>query len=77
MSQLILKLGSTTKSINIPKTSSMDDLARIIESIFRIKEKVVGVTDEFGKFFDLQFVNDNIKLMKSHHLELVTVKDAH
>lgn len=37
----------------------------------------MGVTDEFGKFFDLQFVNDNIKLMKTHHLELVTVKDAH
>ncbi len=68
MSQLILKFGNISKSINIPRTNSADDLARIVESIFKTKEKVVGFTDEFGKFFDLQFVNDNLKLMKTHHL---------
>lgn len=30
MSQLILKFGSTSKSISIPKTNSADDLAKII-----------------------------------------------
>lgn len=37
---------------------------------------MIGVTDEFGKFFDLQFVNDNMKTLKKHQLELVTVKDS-
>lgn len=76
MSQLILKLGTTSKSVNIPRTNSSEDLGKIIESIFKTKEKVVGVTDEFGKFYDLQFVHENMKLLKLHTLDLVTAKDA-
>lgn len=34
------------------------------------------MTDEHGKFYDLQFVNDNLKLLKAHQLDLVTVKDT-
>lgn len=36
----------------------------------------MGATDEYGKFFDLQFISDNIKIMQGHVLELVTTKDA-
>lgn len=37
---------------------------------------MVGVTDEHGKYYDLQFVNENFKLLKSHQLDLVTARDA-
>lgn len=50
-------------------------MSRIIESIFKIKEKVIGVIDQYGKFYDIQFVHENLKLMKNYHLELVTAKD--
>lgn len=76
MSQLVIKLGQVTKSITIPKMNSSEDLSRMIESIFKIKQKVVGATDECGKFFDLQFISENIKIMQGHILELVTAKDT-
>lgn len=56
--------------------NSSEDLSRMIESIFKIKQKVVGATDECGKFFDLQFISENIKIMQGHILELVTAKDT-
>jgi hypothetical protein len=76
MNQLIIKFGNQTKKVTIPKTNSVEDLGKIIESIFKLKEKIVGVTDEHGKFYDLQFLNDNLKLLKTQHLDLVTAKDT-
>lgn len=76
MNSLTFKLGpSNTKRITSAKTSSVEDLRKMIESIFGIRERIIGITDENGKYFELEFVNENMGLFKSHVLSLVLAKD--
>lgn len=58
MNNLIFKLGlNDSKRIKFAKTSSVEDLRKIIQSIFGLTDRIIGITDENGKFFDLEFVN--------------------
>ena len=75
MNQLTLKLGNASKRVTLQKSNDPEDLARILESTFKIRERIVGVTDEYGKFYHLTFVNDNLGFLRPHTLSLVTVKD--
>lgn len=76
MNQLTLRLGQKIKKVTITKTNSAADISKMIESIFRVREKLIGVTDEYGKFYDLQFVSDNLRILSSHTLNLVLATDA-
>lgn len=52
MQTLTLQLGiNNSKLITCAKTSTVKDLRKMIESIFNIKERVIGVIDENGKYF--------------------------
>ena len=76
MNQLTLRLGQKIKKVTVTKTSSAVDISKMIESVFRVREKLIGVTDEYGKFYDLQFVSDNLRILSSHTLNLVLATDA-
>ena len=76
MNSLTLKNGQRIKKLTVHKTNSPEDISKMIESIFRIHEKLIGVTDEYGKFYDLQFVCDNLRLLSTHTLNLVLTHDA-
>lgn len=77
MNTLTFKLGANnSKLITCAKMSSVEDLRKMIESIFNIYERVVGVTDENGKYFDLEFVNENMGIFRSHAMSLVLAKDG-
>jgi hypothetical protein len=60
MYQIHLKFNHLTKKITISRTLSYEDLANLISHSFSIKDRVVGVTDSKGKFYDLHQVTDNL-----------------
>ena len=76
MNQLTLRLGQKIKKVTVTKTNSAADISKMIESVFRLRERLIGVTDEYGKFYDLQFVSDNLRILSSHTLNLVLARDA-
>ena len=76
MNHLTLKLDQKIKKVIISKTNSATDIAKMVESAFKLKEKLIGVTDEDGKFYDLDFFSDNMRLLSSHTLNLVLASDA-
>lgn len=75
MSHLTVKLGAITKRVYLHKSNDPEDLSRILESTFKTRERIVGVTDQYGKFYQLSFVNSNLSFLRGHTLSLVTVKD--
>lgn len=53
MTQIILKFKKSIKKIRISKSCSPEDLSLLISRSFGTKEKIIGVTDSYGKFYDL------------------------
>lgn len=76
MSQLTIKLGPNITKIVVPKTNSPEDMASILECSLKCKDRIVGVTDEQGRFYDLDFLHKNLKILKKQQLDLVTVREA-
>lgn len=76
MNHLTLKLEHKVKKVTISKTNSAADIAKMVESAFRLREKLIGLTDEYGKFYDLDFVSDNMPILAPHTLSLVLAIDA-
>lgn len=61
--------------MSLQKSQDPESLAKILESAFKTRERIVGVTDEYGKFYNLSFVNENLGFLRKHALSLVSVKD--
>ena len=76
MNSFIFKLGTGhSKKVTSAKIGSVDDFCKLIESVFGIKDQIIGITDENGKFYDLDFVNTNPKLFRNHTLNLLLAKE--
>ena len=54
------------------KTSQ--ELARLIQAAFHIKEEILGITDSSGKFYDIQYAWENLKSLSNHKLNIITSK---
>lgn len=76
MNHLTLRLGQKVKKVTISKTNSAADISKVVESVFRLREKLIGVTDEYGKFYDLDFVSEHMRILSTHTLNLVLAMDA-
>lgn len=76
MNSFIFRLGtSNSKKVTSAKTNSVDDFCKMIASVFAIRDQIIGVTDDNGKFYDMDFVNANPKLFRNHVLNLVLAKE--
>jgi hypothetical protein len=78
MYQIHLKYKKLSKKITVTNTSSSHHLANLLLLSFgikEIKEKVIGITDQSGKFFDLKKIAKNISDFQKETYYLVTTKD--
>lgn len=39
--------------INMSKISSVEDLIGLLRTVFKIQDEIIGVTDSYGKFYDI------------------------
>ena len=76
MSSIQLKHQKSLKKLSINKNYTSEELGHLIVHIFKLKDKLVGVTDQNDRYFDLEYLSNNLKAFKSHTLTLVTYKDA-
>lgn len=76
MTSIQLKHHKTLKKLSINKTYSAEELGHLIVHIFQLKDKLVGVTDQLDRYYDLEYLSQNLKSFKSHTLTLVTYKEA-
>lgn len=53
MYQIQLKFKGQTKKITVQKAVPPSELSKMIAQTFNLTERVVGVTDRAGKFYDL------------------------
>lgn len=75
MIELFLKYKKSTKKITVSKSYSSEDLSHLIAHSFGVKDKIIGLTDPFGKFYDLQYVSKNLNTLGKQTFSLVTTSD--
>lgn len=63
-----------TQKISVGKINSADDLMNLLKTTFEISEDIIGVTDTFGKFYDIQFVASHLTTLHLRKFNIVTVK---
>lgn len=76
MSKLALTYRSALKELHLEENISSGELAKLLQSVFQIKEEVLGITDQFGKFYDLAYASQHVKTLNNHKFKIVTTKDA-
>lgn len=76
MSKLALTYRSALKELHLEENISSSELAKLLQSVFQIKEEVLGITDQFGKFYDLAYASQHVKTLNNHKFNIVTTKDA-
>jgi hypothetical protein len=52
------------------------ELSKLLQTAFHIKEEILGIKDQFGKFYDLNYASKNINTLDGHIFSVVTTKDA-
>ena len=75
MFQIQLKFLGQTKKITVAKSLSTQELSRLISQCFELTERIVGVTDNNGKFHELSRLTNELSAQKEV-FSLVTVKDV-
>jgi hypothetical protein len=75
MNTILLRFNKSLKKITISKSYSSVDLGHLISHTFELKDRVVGLTDKLGKFYDLEFVSKNLQSFKNDTLTLVVSKE--
>ena len=65
MNALLLKFNKSLKKITVSKSYSAEDLGHLIAHSFDVRDKVVGLTDKLGKFYDLEHVSKNLPNFKN------------
>ena len=76
MTSILLKYKDSLRKVNVSKSYSAEDLGHLISNIFNLKDKLSGVTDPMGKFYDLHQLSQNLKSFRSSTLTLVTYKEV-
>jgi hypothetical protein len=74
MYQIQLKFMGQSKKITVGKALAAPELSKLIGQCFSLSEKVVGVTDHAGKFYELSKLSQELAASKEA-FSLVTVKD--
>lgn len=74
MYQIQLKFKGQTKKITVQKAVPPQELSKMIAQTFNLTERVVGVTDRAGKFYDLTKLIPELATSKEV-FSLATVKD--
>lgn len=74
MYQIQLKFMGQSKKITIAKSLPPHELNKLIGQCFNLTERVVGVTDQAGKFYELHKLSQELATHKDA-FSLVTVRD--
>ena len=72
MNKLTLGVGSQLVELHIDDCSSPSELSKLIQSVFQVKEDILGVTDTGGKFYDLDYASQNIRTFNNHRLNVIS-----
>jgi hypothetical protein len=76
MSKLTLTYRSALKELHIEENVNASELSKLLQAVFQTKEEVLGITDQFGKFYDLMYAAKHIKTLNNHRFSIVTTKEA-
>ena len=74
MNTILLRFNKSLKKITVSRSYSAVDLGHLISHTFDLKDKIVGLTDRVGKFYDLDHVSRNLQAFRSETLTLVPSK---
>ena len=75
MNRLTLSLNNQDlMEVKTDSCKTPQELSRLIQTAFQIKEEIIGITDSYGKFYDLQYAWENLKSLSSHKLNVITGK---
>ena len=74
MYQIQLKFKGQNKKLTVQKSLQPQELGKMIAHSFALNERVVGVTDRPGKFYELAKVNADMASKDIY--SLVTAKDV-
>jgi hypothetical protein len=75
MNNILLKFNKSLKKITVSRSYSAVDLGHLIAHTFELKDKIVGLTDKVGKFYDLDYVSRNLTTFKNETFTLVVSKE--
>ena len=76
MNTLIMNYRTYSKEITLEDTITPAHLLRLLQNIFQTQQEILGITDPFGKFYDLSYAAQHIKTLNNHKFNIVTAKDA-
>lgn len=76
MTSIQLKHHKSLKKLSINKNYTAEELGHLIVHIFQLKDKLVGVTDQNDRYYDLEYLSQSLKSFKNHTLTLVTYKEV-
>jgi hypothetical protein len=76
MNILTLTYRTTTKQLTVDTCQSPSNLARLLQTTFNTQEDILGITDPFGKFYDLQYASNHLSTLHNHKFRVVTTRDA-
>lgn len=75
MNTILLRFNKSLKKITVSRSYSSVDLGHLISHTFDLKDKIVGLTDRVGKFYDLDHVSRNLQTFRNETLTLVVSKE--
>jgi hypothetical protein len=76
MNILTLTYRTTTAQLSLENCQSPVHLARVLQTTFNTREDILGITDPFGKFYDLQYASNHLCTLHNHKFRVVTTRDA-
>jgi hypothetical protein len=76
MYQIQLKFKGQNKKITVAKSLQTAELQKLIAQCFSINERVVGVTNKSGCFFELAEFDKTVAAAPKETFALVTAKDV-
>jgi hypothetical protein len=76
MNKLTFNYRSHSKQITLQDILTQNHLLKLLQTIFDTQQEILGITDKFGKFYDLNYAAQNIKTLNNHIFNIVTAKDA-
>lgn len=75
MISIHIKYNKSLKKLSINKSYTAEELGHLLTHVFQTKDKLLGVTDQLDRFYDLEYLAKNLKSLKSNTFTLITEKD--
>lgn len=76
MNKLTLSLGEQQIELSIEDCKSPLELVKLVQTAFQLKEDILGVTDSAGKFYELEYLWQNMPTFNNHKLALITARES-